>query len=66
MKSTYKLIKTNSYSFPERIHISDAAKSLIKRILRTEPELRPNVDELLQDPFFQVTLITCDSIFRLS
>ena len=56
VKSTYKLIKANTYSFPDRIHISDCAKSLIRRILRTEPELRPTIDELLQDEFFQVPL----------
>jgi polo-like kinase 1 len=54
VKSTYKLIKANSYSFPDRIHISETAKGLIKRILQTEPELRPNIDQLLSDDFFQV------------
>ena len=37
VKATYKLIKANSYSFPERLHISEAAKGLVRRILQSDP-----------------------------
>ena len=52
VKSTYKLIKSNSYSFPERLHISEGAKSLIRRILQSEPESRPSIEQVLSDPWF--------------
>ena len=52
VKSTYKLIKSNNYSFPERLHISEGAKSLIRRILQSEPESRPSIDQVLSDPWF--------------
>jgi ATP-dependent exoDNAse (exonuclease V) beta subunit len=32
---------------------ADAAKALIKRILQTEPERRPTIDDMLADDFFQ-------------
>ena len=53
VKSTYKLIKSNTYSFPDRVYISDQAKSLIRRILQSEPEKRPTIDEVLMDEWFQ-------------
>jgi len=52
VKSTYKLIKANSYSFPERLEISEVAKRLVRRILQSNPEMRPTVDEVLNDEFF--------------
>jgi polo-like kinase 1 len=54
VKSTYKRIKMNSYSFPERAVISDAAKSLIKDILLTDPTKRPSLDSILASDFFQL------------
>jgi polo-like kinase 1 len=52
VKSTYKLIKSNTYSFPDRLHISQGAKALIRRILQSDPESRPSIDNVLQDPWF--------------
>jgi serine/threonine protein kinase len=52
VKSTYKLIKANSYSFPERLHISEGAKSLVRRILQSDPEMRPSIEQVLMDPWF--------------
>jgi polo-like kinase 1 len=54
VKSTYKRIKMNSYSFPERAVISDAAKNLIKDILLTDPLKRPSLDSILASDFFQL------------
>lgn len=53
VKSTYKLIKSNTYSFPDRVHISESAKNLIRRILQSEPQHRPSIDEVLMDEWFQ-------------
>ncbi|KAL4507292.1 hypothetical protein ABPG72_002085 [Tetrahymena utriculariae] len=53
VKSTYKKIRTNDYSFPEQIQISSAAKNMIKKILITDPSKRPTVDELFYDDFFK-------------
>jgi len=52
VKSTYKLIKANSYSFPERLEISEVAKRLVRRVLQSNPEARPTIDEVLADEFF--------------
>jgi len=52
VKSTYKLIKSNSYSFPDRLHISEGAKALVRRILQSEPENRPSIDDVLSDSWF--------------
>jgi len=51
VKKTYAKIKAGSYSFPEQIPLSDAAKGLITRILNLDPARRPTLDEILQHPF---------------
>jgi polo-like kinase 1 len=51
VKTTYKKIRMNSYSFPEHVPISDSAKSLITKILNLDPSKRPTPDEILQHPF---------------
>jgi len=51
VKLTYKKIKLCNYAFPETIPVSDAAKSLVSRILNLEPSKRPTLDEILQHPF---------------
>ena len=57
VKTTYKRIKDNHYSFPlpsQKTYkpVSPAAKSLISRILCTEPSRRPTVREMREDVFF--------------
>ena len=52
VKATYKRIKMNSYSFPDNCVISEEAKDLISRILVTDPEERPTIDDMLNHPFF--------------
>jgi polo-like kinase 1 len=52
VKTTYKRIKMNSYTFPERAVISDAAKSLITDILTTDPQKRPTLDGMIASDFF--------------
>ena len=44
IKSTYKKIKMNSYSFPEHIPISDNSRNLITKILVLDPAKRPVLD----------------------
>lgn len=51
VKTTYKRIKINAYSFPEHVTISSAAKSLIHKILNLQPEKRPTLDEILNHEF---------------
>ncbi|CAG9334258.1 unnamed protein product [Blepharisma stoltei] len=51
---TYRLIKMNAYSFPDGSRISEQAKSLITRILKNDPERRPDLDEILQHEFFHM------------
>jgi polo-like kinase 1 len=52
VKTTYKRIKMNAYSFPEGAVISEAAKSLITEILNTDPLKRPGLDQILAHDFF--------------
>jgi len=47
VKTTYKRIRMNSYSFPENSCISDQAKDLITKILNNDPAKRPTVDDIM-------------------
>jgi polo-like kinase 1 len=38
VKTTYKRIKMNFYSFPEHVKASDEVKDLIQKMLKKEPE----------------------------
>lgn len=51
VKTTYKKIRMNSYSFPDHVIISDSAKNLITKILNLEPTKRPTLDEIMAHPF---------------
>ena len=42
----------NSYSFPDHVPLSDAAKGLITKILNLDPARRPTLDEIIGHPFF--------------
>ena len=52
VKTTYKRIKMNAYTFPDTAIISDAARSLITEILSTDPLKRPSLDQILAHDFF--------------
>ena len=52
VKTTYKRIKMNAYSFPETAIISEAAKNLVAQILVTDPAKRPTLDQILTHDFF--------------
>lgn len=51
VKTTYKKIKQNNYSFPEHVPISDNAKNLITKILNLDPARRPTLDEIMNHPY---------------
>ena len=51
VKTTYKKIRMNSYSFPEHVIISNNARNLITKILNLEPAKRPTLDEIMNHPF---------------
>ena len=52
VKTTYKRIKMNAYSFPENAIVSEAAKNLIAQILVLDPAKRPTLDQILTHDFF--------------
>ena len=52
VKTTYKRIKMNAYTFPESAIISEAAKNLISQILVLDPAKRPTLDQILTHDFF--------------
>jgi len=47
VKTTYRRIRMNAYTFPDHIQISDAAKDMITKILNNDPAKRPSLEELL-------------------
>mmetsp|Transcript_120942 Transcript_120942/g.342121 ORF Transcript_120942/g.342121 Transcript_120942/m.342121 type:complete len:951 (-) Transcript_120942:202-3054(-) len=53
VKTTYRRIRYNQYTFSETVPISDHAKDLISSILRTDPRSRPTPDEVLTSPWFR-------------
>ena len=52
VKTTYKRIKMNAYTFPDHIPLTEEAKDLISRILVTDPNERPSIDEIINHRFF--------------
>lgn len=52
VKTTYKRIKMNAYTFPDNAIISEAAKNLISQILVSDPAKRPTLDQILTHDFF--------------
>lgn len=54
VKTTYRRIRMNTYSFPEHVQISDQSRSLVTRILQTDPVKRPTLDEMLAHDFFHM------------
>ena len=52
VKTTYKRIKMNAYTFPDHIPMTEEARELISRILVTDPLERPTIDDIMGHPFF--------------
>ena len=52
VKTTYRRIRMLAYTFPETVAISEPAKSLIARILVTDPAKRPTIDDIMAHQFF--------------
>jgi serine/threonine protein kinase len=52
VKSTYKRIVANQYSFPDHTVVSPEAKDLIRFMLQPRPEKRPNLEQLSEHSFF--------------
>ncbi len=52
VKSTYKRIVANQYSFPDHTPVCDHAKNLIRHMLQHRPEKRPDLDQILNHSFF--------------
>lgn len=53
VKTTYRRIRNNQYSFPDTVPVSQRIRDLIGCILRTDPRARPTLDEILASPWFQ-------------
>jgi polo-like kinase 1 len=51
VKTTYRRIRMNAYTFPDHVHISESAKDMITKILTNDPAKRPSLDELLMHDF---------------
>ena len=51
VKTTYRRIRMNAYTFPNHVTIGDAAKDLITQILNNDPAKRPSLDDILNHEF---------------
>ena len=51
VKSTYKRIKANLYTFPDHIKVSEESRDLVRKILNLDPTKRPSLDQILAHPF---------------
>eukprot|EP00825_Cyclidium_porcatum_P047949 TRINITY_DN78_c0_g1_i1.p1 TRINITY_DN78_c0_g1~~TRINITY_DN78_c0_g1_i1.p1 ORF type:complete len:704 (+),score=113.16 TRINITY_DN78_c0_g1_i1:180-2291(+) len=51
VKTTYKKIRMNNYTFPEHVPISDSSRSLITKILVLDSSKRPNLEDIMNHPF---------------
>jgi serine/threonine protein kinase len=52
VKTTYKRIRANAYSFPDHVVLSPQVKDLIRSILVVDPEKRPSLQTILAHPWF--------------
>jgi len=52
IKATYRRIRANAYSFPDRVVISNNAKDLITKILNLDPAKRLTISEIHDHSFF--------------
>ncbi|EQC30829.1 PLK/PLK-UNCLASSIFIED protein kinase [Saprolegnia diclina VS20] len=53
VKNTYRLIRANTYTFPDTVALSSAARGLIIDILRHDPTQRPSITSILKHPFLR-------------
>lgn len=51
VKTTYKKIRQNNYTFPDHVPISDQSRSLITKILNLDPSKRPTISDIMEHPF---------------
>ena len=56
LRCRYKRIKANSYTFPDKMFIPDAAKDLIRLILQPEPSQRPTLDQIAAHEYLRVPM----------
>lgn len=52
IKTTYKKILANDFSFPEHVELSASARDLICSMLQTKPEKRPSLESIAAHSFF--------------
>jgi len=56
VKTTYKRIRMNIYTFPENVEVSDTAKNLVQKVLSSDPLKRPKLEEILSHSFFNTKI----------
>lgn len=58
VKSTYKQILANNYSFPAHSNVAESARSIIIKMLQHVPENRPGLDGIMSSEFFSQSSYT--------
>jgi polo-like kinase 1 len=66
IKTTYKRIKMNDFTFPGRSVISEAAQALITEMLNCDPFKRPNLSQILTHDFFKQTISIPKNVLKTS
>ncbi|KAA8492643.1 Serine/threonine-protein kinase par-1 [Porphyridium purpureum] len=58
-EETVQLVRTGKLIFPSAAFhgVSGSAQALIRRMLQTQPEARPSAHEILEDPWFESSLL---------
>lgn len=51
VKTTYRRIRMNAYTFPENVAVSPQARTLVTQILVTDPARRPTCEQILASDF---------------
>lgn len=54
LKSIYRKIKENQYSFPSEIPLSSTSKQLIAKLLNSNPLMRPSINDIMGHEFFAI------------
>lgn len=52
VKITYRKIKSNNFTFPHHVQVSEESKDFIKALLKTNPQKRLGLNEIMKHGFF--------------
>lgn len=57
LKKTYQKIRHNDYKYDEHVHVPHEARLFIDKMLQADPSKRPNMNQILDDPYLMKNYI---------